>query len=382
MTGDPFFTRLLTALTAPGAGYARSSAPTATTVLDLGVGEARYPMPPALCQQIGEVAAQTDRLWYSDPRGEIELRQAYLDHLQPHGDAEPSTVLVTAGGKEAALLALRYLLHAGGGGPVLIPSPGWEPYRFWATAAGARVLGYDPIAVAQNPNRLRQLIAAAVPRPRVLILNYPHNPTGVGVEQSKMDEIIAVATGFGIGVVSDEVYRMFGETSVSAAHAPAYDPARHIVVDSVSKSLAVAGLRVGFLHAYTPIVDALTAFRGAYASCTSVLAQRVATSLLISPTAQAWLADVREQLAASRTATAAALTDAGIEVVSHGGLYLWCRPPDPSVLPAPGMGAPVTARVTPGVGFGAADHFRVCTARADLVPRVAAAAVVETMRGR
>ncbi|MGW6728787.1 pyridoxal phosphate-dependent aminotransferase [Nocardia sp. NPDC055029] len=380
MSDDPFFARLLDALTGPGAGYSRTGAPTAAT-LDLGVGEARYPMPPALRSALGQTTAEIDELWYSDPRGESDLRQAWLAQLHPGGPADPATVLVTAGGKEAAGLALRYALYRQDGGPVLVPSPGWEPYRFWSEAAGARVLTYDPIAVAADPDLLRRLIIGCDPTPRVLVVNYPHNPTGVGVDQAVMDVFVEIAATFGIWLVSDEVYRVFGDASVTAARSPARDPSRHIVVDSVSKALAVAGLRVGFLHADRTVVDALTAYRGAYASCTSVLTQRTAAELLTNPAAHAWLTDVRAAVAAGRTATADALTDAGIEVVSHGGLYLWCLIPDAVALRAPSRSSD-GARLTAGAGFGDAQHFRVCTARADLDPLAAAAAVVETMRSR
>ncbi|WP_063043811.1 pyridoxal phosphate-dependent aminotransferase [Nocardia pseudovaccinii] len=372
---DPYFVRLLDALTAPTAGYTRSTTP-AESGLDFVLGEARYPMPAAVCQGLSARLAAMDRIWYSDPRGEAGLRATYLGHLRPNG----GTVLVTAGGKEAACLALRFALHQQGGGPVLVPSPGWEPYRFWVEAAGATTLSYDPASVAADPGRLRALIAESDPRPRVLVLNYPHNPTGTEISQAVMDEIVANATVFGLNLVSDEVYRVFGQMPVTAARALAFDPHHHFVVDSVSKSLASAGLRVGFLVADRQVLDALTAFRSSYASCTSMLTQHLATTLLTDPDASAWLTQVRQAVTDDRAATAAALTDAGIDVVSHGGLYLWCKTPDPAALPARETAAPARARVTPGAGFGAADHFRVCTARANLDPIAAAAAIVETLR--
>ncbi|WP_371878849.1 aminotransferase class I/II-fold pyridoxal phosphate-dependent enzyme [Amycolatopsis roodepoortensis] len=66
--------------------------------------------------------------------------------------------------------------------------------------------------------------------------------------QQGMDRLIEIAAEHHLPVVSDEVYRLFAAGYVSAAHAPARDPYRHLVADSCSKALAVAGLRVGFLH--------------------------------------------------------------------------------------------------------------------------------------
>ncbi|MGW5569653.1 pyridoxal phosphate-dependent aminotransferase [Nocardia thailandica] len=380
MTGDPYFSRLLNVLTAPGAGYVRASNPAAAGGgPDFAVGEARYPMPAEVRERLAEQARGMDRFWYSDPRGEARLRAIYLRDLVG-GEADPDTVLVTAGGKEAAALAVRFALHQQGGGPVLIPTPGWEPYRFWVEAAGAEVRGYDPSALAADPSRLRALIGECDPRPRVLVLNYPHNPTGVAISQAVMDELIAVATVYGVSVVSDEVYRSFGQAPVSAARALAFDPQRHLVVDSISKWCAAAGLRVGFVHAERRVVAALTAVRAASASCTSVLTQAFAATLLTDPAATTWLVQLRRQVAADRTDTAVALGEAGIDVVSHGALYLWCKTPDPAALPARDRTAVAGARVSGGAGFAAPEHFRVCPARAGLDPVAAAAAVVETLR--
>ncbi|MFE9328774.1 pyridoxal phosphate-dependent aminotransferase [Nocardia sp. NPDC052278] len=218
-------------------------------------------------------------------------------------------------------MAIRFLLHHRSTAAALVPSPGWEPYRFWLDAAGCPQIPYDPAAVASDPNLLRRLIIEADPRPGLLIVNYPHNPTGVGITQQAMNEIVKIAAEFGISLLSDEVYRLFGEDDVSATHSPARDPLCHIIVDSCSKALTVAGLRVGFLIAHRQVVDDLAALRGSYASCTSVLNQRIAAHLLTDSAARAWLAEVRADAEDTRTATAKALTDYGIEVVSHGGLY-------------------------------------------------------------
>lgn len=384
---DPFFARLLKGLTGPGAGYAQAASPprdgdAALGALDLRVGEARYPLPAVLRAGIGDTAAALGELRYSHPGGEDGLRTAYLDHLLARPDtAGPGTVLVTAGGKEAAWLATRYLLRLSAGvGPVLVPCPGWEPYRLWLDAAQAEQIVYDPIALAAEPDLLRQLIADSPTPPALLILNYPHNPTGVALTQQGMNRLIEIAAEHHLPVVSDEVYRVFADGTVSAAHAPARDPHRHLVADSCSKALAVAGLRVGFLQAAPEVVWDLTAFRASYASCTSILTQHIAALLLTDPGARSWLADVRASAERDRQATVTALAGHGVAVTSHGGLYIWCRVPDPGQQPDTGLDRP-GALVTTGHGFGAPDHIRLCTARAGLDPATAAAAVATTLRG-
>jgi aspartate/methionine/tyrosine aminotransferase len=378
---DPYFARLLASLTAPDAGYARPADDAAGGVVDwdLEVGEARYPLPVDVRSDIGRVVAELGRVWYSSPVGEAALQNAYQDHVGLPVDSRcPAQVLVTAGGKEAAWLAVRYLLHRGEVAAALVPSPGWEPYRLWLQAAGCVRIPYDPLALAEAPMLLRQWLIDAAVRPGLLIVNYPHNPTGAAVSQAGMDEIVQIAAEHGLFVVSDEVYRVFGQDGVSAVFAPDRDLARHFVVDSCSKALTVAGLRVGFLLADAGIVADLAAFRAAYASCTSVLTQRVATLLLDSDVVRAWLGEVRAAVNSDREVVAAALTDRGVQVVSHGGLYVWCRTPDPAALAEVPQGG--SARFTPGGGFGAPDHFRLCVARAGLDPAAAVDAVVSTLR--
>jgi aspartate/methionine/tyrosine aminotransferase len=376
---DQFFGRTLGLLSAASSTYARTF--DASPLLDLSIGEVRYPLPAAVRTELAEVAAQAERMWYSTPQGEPALRAAYLRHLAGLDaccDLPVSTeLLVTAGGKEAAWLAVRYLLHRSGGA-ALVPSPGWEPYRLWLSAAGYPHMSYDPVALAADPASLPALAAGAATQPTLLVLNYPNNPTGVSVDQVGMDQIVAAAAEAGVAVVSDEVYRTFAPGQVSAALAPAFDPGRDAVVDSCSKWLGVAGLRVGFLLAGPDTIQDVTLFRASYASCSSVLAQHMAAALLGSDVTGDWMTAVRAEIDRNRRAIAAQLEALGVPVESDGGLYLWCRIPDPDKLADPG--ARDRACISRGGGFGSPDHFRLCVARAGLDPTRAAAAVVATLR--
>jgi aspartate/methionine/tyrosine aminotransferase len=379
---DTFFARLLDSTTS-STGYACRGAAGSAAEWDLGMGEVRYPMPARLRGEIGRAVEGIESPAYSDPVGELALRRAFSDFAGlPDPAAAPRySMLVTAGGKEAAVLAARYLLAQSESGGALVPSPGWEPYRLWIEAAGREVIGYDPVRVAADPSILGVLARRASRPPALLILNYPHNPTGTELSQPGMDEIVRCADRMGMPVLSDEVYRSFGTTVVSAAHAPDADPGRHLVVDSCSKSLAAAGLRVGFLLGHQDVVSAVAAVRATYASCTSIVTQVIATALLTSPTARSWLAEVRADIQANHTAMTEQLCERGIQVAGAGGIYLWCRiPADRS--PVRANASRARAVVTDGAGFGAADHFRLCVARAGLDPVAAADAVVATVGGR
>ncbi len=380
-------------------GYARRSpAPNVTDGaaggVDLAAGEARYPLPAPVRAELGAAVADLDLLGYGHPAGDLRLRAAFLQHLRAGASArdscpplpagaeagDPDQVLVTAGGKEAAALALRHLLNQHGGHGLLLPQPGWEPYRIWAAGFDVPVMPYSPAALAADPDLLRTL-ARGRQRPSVLVLNYPHNPTGVTIDQASLNQLIATASELGLAVLSDEVYRWFGPEPVSAMFAPAYDPHRHLIVDSTSKWLTTAGLRVGFLVGHPDVIGNLTAFRGTYASGTSVVDQRLAHQLLSSPAAAGWLAEVRLDVDRVRDETVKLLVELGVVVLSHGGLYIWCN----RNLEAPGVlhdaPSPAPALLTPGDGFGLPGRVRLCTARAGLEPAEAAAAAFAALRG-
>jgi aspartate/methionine/tyrosine aminotransferase len=376
-----FVARTLAALERANSGYARPQ-PAAAGV-DLHVGEARFTLPDPVRAEMAEPVQRLTELGYSHPAGEPELRDAYLRHLAQHGGsrtpADGTDVLVTAGGKEAVWLAVELALDAGQAGAVLLPRPGWEPYRLWLAAAGCPVVDYDPAAVAHEPDALLDTLHRAPIRPGLLLLNYPHNPTGVSIDQQRLDRLVEIAKDAGLRIVSDEVYRTFAPEPASVALSPAFDADQDLVADSTSKWLGMAGLRVGFLHAGTRQLAQLAQVRATYASCTSVLAQHVTAGLLNSGAAQKWLGTVREEIAAARTGLAQELTARGVPVVSAGGLYVWARRPQPDDLPD-GHGVPAAA-VSDGSGFGAPGHLRLCVAREGLDPASAADAVLTSLKG-
>lgn len=365
-------------LSDPASGYARRFE--WSNALDLNIGEAQYPLPESVRSELTDALHSVERPWYSSPRGEEELRAAYLDRIGRPETAAPVEVMVTAGGKEAAWLAVNYALSVRGVAMAAVPRPGWEPYSLWLRSAGCPITAYDPLLLAADPEYLREVARACAPDPTLLIINYPHNPTGAWLDQDRYDQLLAISAEVGIAVVSDEVYRAFAPAPASALLAPAFDPAKDVAVDSCSKWLAAAGLRVGFLTAGSRTVEDLVLYRSSYASCTSVLAQTAAATLLSGRASAAWLATVRDQVVDSREAVAVRLAAAGVNVQSHGGLYLWCALPASSELIA--TESQERAVLAEGAGFGAPDHVRVCTARAGLDATAAARAIVATLKER
>jgi aspartate/methionine/tyrosine aminotransferase len=348
--------------------------------LDLAVGECWFDLTAEVRSELGSAISALNRIGYSHPAGESGLREAYLGYLHRISFLPAELdVLVTAGGKEAMWLAVSLALEADRPERVLVPHPGWAPYEIWVRAGDSMPVWYDAAALASEPARFDALIRQMEVRPGAVILNYPNNPTGAAVTQGQMDELVACASNHGIRVISDEVYRSFSNARASATRAPAFDPARDMMIDSCSKWLGAAGFRVGFLASGPEILDTLTRFRATYASCTSLVGQVLAETLLQSSAAELWLDSIRGAVDAIRGEVAKELERLGVPVVSHGALYIWAR--TSGIQDSGWNGRAERAKVVDGVEFGAAGLIRICIARQGLDPQRAASAICAALGG-
>lgn len=353
--------RILAATSADFAGYQRSPG-AFPGVVDLSMGEIQIAHPAWLRAAVAE-GAQRAPLGYVDPRGIAGLRQQYVAFLGSQGYAvDERQVLVTAGAKEAIFVAL--ITKSDERTTLLLPQPGWTPYFMWAKGLAMQVRFYD-IRGAGLVERLEVLFRQAPSS--VLVLNSPHNPTGVEVSRKDFDAIVERARHYGVVVISDEVYRHVARAQTPGSvldHIQAGE--RQVIqVDSLSKMLGVAGLRIGFLLADPETVKALEAVRSSVGSCVSSVAQTIAQALLAHEACQHWIAEIKDVCRHHLSSMEEGLVQHGYDVESLGALYLWVR----DQLRATGQhtthidlgGTP--ASVSPGHLFGCPGFFRVCPIR-------------------
>lgn len=357
-----YASHILAAASAEFAGY-QGSPTTASQAVDLSTGEIRIEHPLWLRDTIAE-AARNACLGYVDPQGIAGLRARYASFLNGQGyHVDARQVLVTAGAKEAIWVAL--IAHLGRGDAVLLPRPGWTPYFMWAEALGARSYYYDPCS-SNLAEEIGGLIAQACPS--VLVLNSPQNPTGSEFSQQDLASVVAQAKQHQVTIVSDEVYRYF-----ALAH-PAGSLLDHlqegggqfISIDSISKMLALAGVRIGFLLADAATVKKLEIIRSSFGSCVSSVSQSVAQALLQDDRTHGWLNQVAQVSGRTLSTVGAYLGRHGYQVESTGALYLWVQDP----LAATGqytthitVEGGAAARVSPGHLYGSPGYFRVCPVR-------------------
>ena len=203
-------------------------------VRDLTMAELR-----ALC---GFELSDLDSMVFHDSEsyGGHRLRAALADRWTG-GDID--RMMVTHGSSEAIYLVMHLALKPGD--EVIVLDPAYQQLYDIAAAVGCRVTRWplDPAAgFAPDLSTLRRLAAS---RPRMIVVNFPHNPTGVSITREEQKELVAIAAEAGSWLVWDHA---FGELTYTADPLPipieTYD--RHIVFGTFSKSYGLAGLRVGW----------------------------------------------------------------------------------------------------------------------------------------
>lgn len=294
------------------------------TVFKLGLGQSPFPVPLPVVEALREHAAEKD---YLPVRGLHELRAAVARYhrLRDGVSREPEDVLIGPGSKE-----LMFLLQICFRGELLIPTPAWVSYAPQACIAGRRMRHLPTLAADGFRLRAEALAAACAAdpeTPRLLVLNYPSNPTGVSYTTEHLAELAEVCRTHGLLVLSDEIY---GELDFRGRHV---SMARHhehgtIVSSGLSKWCGAGGWRLGtftFPKRLRRLLDAMAAVGSETYSATSAPIQHAAVPAFRgSPTIERYLMAARRVLACLLRWSAAQLRDAGLSVVDPaGGFYLF-----------------------------------------------------------
>jgi aspartate aminotransferase len=230
-------------------------------IISLMRGEPDFTTPGHIVEAAVE-ALRNGRTRYPDNRGEPRLREAIAAKIRRDNGLtyDPgSEILVTTGatlGIHAALMAL-----VDEGDDVLVPDPVYDAYASPILLAGGRVRS---VPATRDAGRF-VLTAAAVeasltPVSRVLLLNTPWNPVGTVFRESELRAIAAIAARRGLTIISDEIYETItydGARHISPALAAAAAGARSVLVNSLSKTYAMTGWRVGYCAAPASVIAAM-----------------------------------------------------------------------------------------------------------------------------
>ncbi len=302
-----------------------SALATATKSINLGQGFPDTDGPSEIAE--AAVAAIRNGLGSQYPPGPgvPELRLAVAEHqrrfygLAYDPDAE---VLVTAGATEAIAAAMLALLEPGD--EVIAFEPFYDSYAACIAMAGARRVPLTLRAPTFRPD-LDELRSLITPRTRLLLLNSPHNPTGMVLRPDELDAIAALAIEHDLLVVTDEVYEhlVFAGGAVATGHHPiAALPGmreRTVSISSSGKTFSFTGWKVGWV---TGTPELVAAVRTAKQYLTYVSAgpfqYAIADALALPDT---YFADVRSDLQAKRDLFATGLAEIGFDVYVPDGTY-------------------------------------------------------------
>lgn len=263
-------------------------------IIGLQVGDPDFGTPPAVVDAALN-AMQSGLTHYGPSRGFPDLRTAVAKKLlRDEGVAcDPDTeILITHGGIHAYYLAMQSILSPGD--DVLIPDPSWATHSNMAIMLRGNVIRVPAPAEAGFVPHFDSWLKALTPKTRVIVLNYPSNPTGAFPSREYLQNLQDFAAKHNLWIVSDEVYgSLYYEEKPTSAGALEGAKDRTILVNSLSKSYAMTGWRVGFLAAPQRVIEhALKAGQNSI-TCVAPFIQKAAAFALTDPAIQLVTAEMR-----------------------------------------------------------------------------------------
>jgi alanine-synthesizing transaminase len=328
-------------------------------IIDLGMGNPDGAPPPHVIEKLAEVARNPRAHRYSASKGIPGLRKAQAAYYERRFgvSVDPeSEVIVTLGSKEG-LANLAQAITAPGD-VVLAPNPSYPIHQFGFIIAGAAIRS---IPAAPGPDfftRLDYAIRYTVPKPTVLVIGYPSNPTAYVADLPFYEQVVAFARAHGLWVISDLAYAeiYFGETPTpSILQVPG---AKDVAVEftSMSKTYSMAGWRVGFAVGNQTLIGALARVKSYldYGAFTPV--QAAAVAALNGP--QDIVEANRRLYKARRDCLVQSFARAGWDIPApEASMFAWVPIPEQyralgSVEFSKKLLSEAKVAVSPGVGFG------------------------------
>ncbi|MHC4510065.1 MAG: aminotransferase class I/II-fold pyridoxal phosphate-dependent enzyme [Planctomycetota bacterium] len=236
-------------------------------IIDLGMGNPSDPVPQMVVDKLCEAAQDPRNQHYSASKGiknlrkEVAIKYERKWNMQLDSETE---VLACIGSKEG--FSHLCLAMMGPGDTAIVPDPAFPIHNYAVALAGANVvsvpLGNDDKFIGN----VTMVIENMYPKPKLLILNYPHNPTAMTVDEGFFDPVVELAKRYGIAVINDFAY---GETCFDGYHAPSFlsvKGAKDVGVEftTLSKPYNMAGFRIGFVAGNKDMIDYLATIKGYY----------------------------------------------------------------------------------------------------------------------
>ncbi len=328
-------------------------------IIDMSMGNPDGPTPPHIVEKLVEAATRPTTHGYSVSKGIPRLRKAITDwYLRRYDVAfDPdSEAIVTIGSKEG--LAHLMLATLDAGDTVLVPNPSYPIHIYGAVIAGANIH-----SVAMTPGsdffvEIERAVRESIPKPKMMILGFPSNPTAQCVDLEFFERVIKLAREHNILVVHDLAYADICFDGYRAPSIMQVPGARDVAVEffTMSKSYNMAGWRVGFMVGNKELVNALARIKSYHDYGTFTPIQVASIAALDGP--QDCVAEVVQKYQSRRDVLCKGLHEAGWMVdIPKASMYIWARIPEPyramgSLEFAKRILEEAKVAVSPGIGFG------------------------------
>jgi alanine-synthesizing transaminase len=328
-------------------------------IIDFGMGNPDQPTPPHIVDKLIEAAHRGDTHRYSVSKGIPRLRRAITTWYKRRYDVDldpDKEAIVTIGSKEG--LAHLALATVDKGDAVLVPNPCYPIHTYGFVIAGADIRHVPLVPGGDFFGELEKAIKNAWPKPKMLVLNFPGNPTAQCVELDFFEKVIAVAKEHGIWVIHDLAYADIVFDGYKAPSILQVPGAKDIAVEffTLSKSYNMPGWRVGFMVGNPTLVGALARLKSYFDYGTFTPIQVASILALEGP--QDCVEEIRLMYEKRRDVLCHGLHAAGWMVdVPKATMFVWARIP----LPYRQMGSlefckklltDAQVAVSPGIGFG------------------------------
>ncbi len=288
-------------------------------VISLGIGEPDVSAPWAV-REAAIYSLEHGRTGYTSNSGSLKLRNeisGYVEKVFGQRYQAESEILVTVGVSEAIDLALRAVLNPGE--TVLYHEPCYVSYAPSITLAHAKGKGIQTHAA--NGFRLdAKAVADAAQGAKVLLLNFPTNPTGAVLKGKELDALAKVCVEKNLLVISDEIY---AELSYEGSHESIVTRPgmreRTILLHGLSKAFAMTGFRIGYACAPAPLIEAMMKIHQYAILCASTLSQEAAVEALKG--AEATTGEARESYRIRRDFLKRKMEEAGLQPTQPAGAF-------------------------------------------------------------
>jgi alanine-synthesizing transaminase len=236
-------------------------------IIDLGMGNPADPAPQIVIDKLCEAVADPRNHRYSASKGITGLRREVAEKYRRRWNVEldPETeVLACIGSKEG--FSHLCLAMMGPGDTAIVPDPAFPIHNYAVALAGGNVVSVPLGNGEKFISNIAMVAENMYPRPKLLILNYPHNPTAMTVDEGFFEPVVELAKRLGIAVINDFAY---GENCFDGYKAPSLlsvKGAKDIGVEftTMSKPYNMAGFRVGFVAGNKDMIDYLATIKGYY----------------------------------------------------------------------------------------------------------------------